>query len=321
MFKEKYKKAIEKIKSAKNILLVTHNRPDGDAVASLCATAELLNIIDKKYTAYSHDAPPPQFSYLANYEKIISKKDDLELGQFDLIITLDCGQLSRTMLTDEINAREKNQFVIEIDHHPKVHDYAELEIREFESSSTCEVLYNIISEVKIKINKNLATALLTGIMTDTGNLFYPITTEKTIKISSELMKRGARYPTILENTWRNKSINGMKIWGIAMRRLFVNPRYNMAITILTRQDFKETNATDEEMEGIPGFLSNISDADTLLVLREQDNGMLKGSLRSMNNNKDISRLAKQLGGGGHPMASAFTIDGVLMKEGKRWTIK
>ncbi|MEA3449511.1 MAG: DHH family phosphoesterase [Patescibacteria group bacterium] len=317
---EKYKKIINKIKQANNILLVAHNRPDGDAVASLCAVSMLIESFDKNYRAYTHDEPPKQFSYLKNYEKIIFDKSKINFKNFDLIITLDCGHLSRTKLVDEINTRISKQYVAEIDHHPKLHDYTDLEIRDESASSTCEIIYNIITYNKIQVNKDLATAILTGIMTDTGNFFYDLTTEKTIQAASEMMRYGARFPLILENTWRNKSINGMKIWGIAMRRLYVNSKYNMAVTVLTRQDFVDTGATDEEMEGIPGFLSGIADADTLLVLRELDDGTIKGSLRSMNKKKDISKLAGKLGGGGHLMASAFAMDVRIKKEGTRWKI-
>lgn len=320
MLKAKYLEAIGRIKAADNILLVVHARPDGDALASLCAMAEILELHGKNYGAYSHDEAPPEFSYLANFEKITNDKNALDFPGFDLIITLDCGQLSRTMLAQEISGRSKGQQVIEIDHHPKIQDYADLEIRDSGASSTCELIYGLADANRIEINKNLATAILTGLMTDTGNFFYNSTTEKTVKIASEMMKRGAKYPLIINNTWRNKSINGLKIWGLAMRRLFINPKYKIAVTVLTRKDFKKYPATEEEAEGISGFLSNIAEADTLLVLHELDNGCLRGSLRSANKGKDVSRLAKRLGGGGHPLASGFILEAELAESRDGWLV-
>ncbi len=320
MLAPKYLKALGQITTADRVLIVTHDRPDGDALAAMCAIIELMQLLEKDCLPFCHDIPPPQFGFLPHIDKIITDKKLLDVGQFDVIIVLDCGQLSRTSLTEEIQARRKDQFVIEFDHHPKVHDYANLEIRNPKASSTVEIIFDFLRTNLVRINKNLATCILTGILTDTGNLLYDATTDKTIKIASDMLLYGARFPLIMENTWRNKSIGGMKIWGIAMHRLYLNKRFNMAITVLSRDDFRETGATDEEMEGVPGFLSNISDADAILVLREMDDGKIKGSLRSMNPKIDISKLARELGGGGHPRASAFVLDAKLVKSKDGWDI-
>ena len=321
MLEDKHKKAFNKIKTANNILLVTHYRPDGDALASLCVMSGVLDSLGKKFTAFCQDPAPSQFNFLPNVEKIISDRSKLNFSSFDLIITLDCGDLSRTALVDKIPARKSDQTVIEFDHHPKVDDYADLKIKTVKTSSTSELLYDFCKINKIKISKNIATCVLTGVLTDTGNLMYDNTSDKTIKIASDMLLYGAHLPTILDNTWRNKSVGGMKLWGIAMRRLSVNKKYNIASTVLTRKDFVDTKASDEDMEGVPGFLSNLSDVDSLLVLRELDNSQLKGSLRSMNDNVDISKLARKLGGGGHAKASAFMLDAKLVKTGDGYRVE
>jgi len=330
MLDTKHKKAFNKIKAANNILLVTHYRPDGDALASICAMGEILvslgfktqaNPQEKQYTPFCKDQPPAPHSFLPGIEKITSDRAQLDFSSFDLIIALDCGELSRTALVDEITARSRNQTVIEFDHHPGVDDYAELEIRDPEISSTSELLYDFCRANKIKISKNIATCVLTGILTDTGNLMYDNTSEKTIKIASDMLVYGARFPTILGNTQRNKSIGGMKIWGIAMHRLSINKKYNIASTILTRKDFIDTGASDEELEGVPGYLSNLAETDAILFLREMEDGKLKGSLRSTSDKVDVSALARKLGGGGHAKASAFMLDAKLVKVGDGYRVE
>ncbi len=315
-----YIKALHKIFKAKNILLIAHNRPDGDALASICALMELLSGMGKKFTAYTADPAPAYYHFLPHIEKIVNHKSEFTFADFDLIITLDCGSLSRTGLAAEISARGENQYAIEFDHHPRIDSYSDLEIRYPEASSTAEILYYFFRGNNIKFNKNLATCILTGILTDTGNFLYPSTTDDTVKIASKMLLHGARFPAIMEHTVRNKSMGGMKIWGEAINNLHINKKYNIAFTVLTRKELEKYRATDEELEGVAGFLSNLSGVNALLFLRESENGKIKGSLRTAHPKIDVSKLAIRLGGGGHPKASGFMLDGKLEKTGNGWKI-
>lgn len=314
-----YKKVYDIIKSSNNILLTTHDAPDGDALSSVCALIELLEALKKNYAAYCYDAPPYQFDFLPHIEKIISDKTKIKFSDFDLIIALDCGGINRTKLAAEINSRNKNQIVIDIDHHPRMEAYADFELRDPLAAATAEVLYCFFKANNIKITKNTANCLLTGILTDTGNFLYPSTSQKTVEIASEMLARGARLPQIMENTWRNKSLASMKIWGAAMSRLKINPEYNFASTVLTLDDVK--GATEEEIEGLSGFISNLHDVKGILLLREQPDGMLKGSLRTSRNDVDLNKMAALLGGGGHRRASGFKIKGVLVETREGWKIE
>jgi bifunctional oligoribonuclease and PAP phosphatase NrnA len=320
IIKNKYKSAFNEISQAKNILLVTHYNPDGDALSSLCAMSDLLIAMDKKFTAFCYDKPPFQFNFLPHVEKITSQMNKTDFSKFDLIITLDCGSLSRTKLVSEILAREKNQKTIEFDHHPKIDNFSDIEIRLPKASSTTEVLYLFMRKNNISINKNIANCILTGILTDTGNFLYPSTSDRAIKIASEMLVYGARFPVILKNTWRNKSLPAMNIWGKAMNNLQINKKYNIAFSIINYTDIEESGATEEELEGLPGFLSNLHGVKALLWMREEKNKIIKGSLRTKDDNIDISTLAKLLGGGGHAKASGFSIKGKLQKNKLNWKI-
>ncbi len=314
-----YHQIYNQIKSANNVLLVTHDAPDGDALAASCLMIELMESLAKPYTAYCHDKPPCQFNFLPHIEKIISDKN-FNFTEFDLIIALDCGGINRTKLADEINGRAKNQRVIDIDHHPKLDNYADLELRDPRAAATTEVLYNFLKANRVKINKNIANCVLTGILTDTANFLYPSTSQQTVEIASEMLIRGAKLPQIMENTWRNKSLASMKLWGKAMSRLKINPEYNFASSILTLEEIAESGADEEELEGIAGFISNLDNVKGIIFLREQPNGIIKGSLRTSRRNIDVSLLARHLNGGGHSKASGFKIEGRLEETGSGWKI-
>ena len=165
MNRDNFIKASDKIKKAQNILLVTHDRPDGDGLSSVCALIEVLEGMGKRYLAYCKDEPPAQFSFLPHLDKIRYGKDQFNFFQFDLIITVDCGSLSRTNLAKYIPNKRDSQTIIEFDHHPRIDDFANIEIRMPEASSTAEVIYYFLESNKIRINKNIANCLLTGILT------------------------------------------------------------------------------------------------------------------------------------------------------------
>ncbi|MDP2709495.1 MAG: bifunctional oligoribonuclease/PAP phosphatase NrnA [bacterium] len=311
-----YTKAFSLIKASNNILIVTHEHPDGDAIASACLMAEVARQAGKTYWLFCASPVNYQYEFLPHLDEFKNYYDKFD---FDLIITLDCGSVERTKLDQEILSRRPEQIVLEIDHHPKVKDYADLELRDSAAASTTEILYYFLKANKLKIGRELANCVLTGILTDTGNFLYPSTSPQTINIASEMLKLGARLPQIMENTWRNKSIASMKTWGKAMSRLKINPKYNFAYTVLASADVPD-EVSEEELEGMAGFLSNLHDVNGIMLLRELPSGQIKGSLRSAKPNVDISKLARALGGGGHAKAAGFTIKGKLRKTEQGWRI-
>ena len=117
-----FQKAYALIKSANNILIATHEQPDGDALASACLMAEILSLLNKKYSLYCHSEVNNQYDFLPHLDEL---KNNLENFNFDLIIVLDCGTVERTKLDKEILNRQPNQPVLEIDHHPKIKNYAD----------------------------------------------------------------------------------------------------------------------------------------------------------------------------------------------------
>jgi phosphoesterase RecJ-like protein len=325
---EKFKEAFQKINKAKNILLVAHERPDGDAIASLCAMIDLLENFGKKYKAFCQGQPINHFSFLPRVEKIIfenifkisNENRKLNFYDFDLIITLDCGSLERTGLAEEIGKKEPGQFVIEFDHHPRIKGYSDLEIRKPEAAATAEILYYFFKANKIKITKNIANCLLTGILTDSGNFLYPMTSGETMSIASEMLLYGAKFPQIVRNTVHNKSLAAMKLWGMALSGLKINKKYNFAFSVLTLDEVEKKGGNDDIFDSISGFLSNLYGVNGVLFLREIEGGYLKGSLRSAHPDADVSALAVALGGGGHKKASGFVLEGKLKKVGESWKI-
>ncbi|MBD3247724.1 hypothetical protein GF382_00345 [Candidatus Falkowbacteria bacterium] len=316
----KYKYALEKIRSANNILLITHERPDGDALASICAFSLLLERLKKDHKLFCNDQVPALFNFIPNSNKIKNDKD-LNWGEYDLTIVVDCGALSRTKLEKEIRDNRAKQFIIEFDHHPKVDDYADLEIRIPDISSTAEVIYRFFKENDLEFGKDIATCILTGILTDTINFLNTSTTAETIAISSEMLSEGALMPKINRYAWKNKNIHSMKVLGNILDNLKINPDHSIAFACLAYEEMEKFSETEETFDSVMNFLSNIDDVKAVMLLREERPGSIKGSIRTNNPKIDVSKIAKLLGGGGHAKASGFKIDGKIIKTEKTWEIK
>lgn len=335
---EKFKLIWQKILSSERILLVSHLNPDIDAISSLGAMIEIVKREGKQYLAFAKDKRQDNY-FLPNEEEIIAdekvlfemaenlfnegKKLEKDfLSVFDLVIVLDCGSLDRTYLTEYVEAVRYmmlDTFIIEIDHHVPAATYANIEIKT-PLASTTEVLFHFIKANNIDLNKNIANCLLAGLLTDTANFLYPSVSSSTMQVASELMTLGAQFPKLLNNTWRNKNFAEMKLWGLALDNLKVNEKYNIAYSILPYEELnnfknKFGNWGMEVFSDIVGFLSNLSEADMVMLLREEERGKIKGSLRASASEAsvDVNKIAKLFGGGGHVKASGFAVSGELKK--------
>ena len=318
------------MQSSQNILIIGHVNPDSDAISSTASMIELSLLWNKKYTAICLNKADNVFSFLPHEEKIRGNFN-FDIKDFDLIIVVDCGSLARTGLAKEIREAKNLNWkgkIIEFDHHPKIDDYSDVEIRDPEAAATTEIIYEFLEINQITVNKDLATLLLSGILTDTANFLYSSTRDRTILIASELLKKGARFPKIMDKIMNKKSFSTIKIWGKVLDNLYINKDYSLAIAVLSYSDLKnyidDKTFEDEAISEISGFLSNLSDIKTILFLRESKPGCIKGSLRATAYNKDIdlSKLAVILGGGGHKKAAGFSLNGSLAKTSKNnWKIE
>ncbi|MFH1029711.1 MAG: bifunctional oligoribonuclease/PAP phosphatase NrnA [bacterium] len=318
--KNLYQQSFNDIKKAENILILTHKNPDGDALGSVCATSLVLEKIGKQYTAFIPDQIVRTFNFLPNIKTI--KKEYGNLNNYDLVLTLDAADTGRFPLEPKEIEKLKRMQIINIDHHFAGEDFGNINIKEPGTSSTSELLVKVFRAARIEIDKQIATCLLTGILTDTHNFSNPATTISSLRIASDLMLYGAKIHDIVKYCFYNKSFLSIKFLGKIFDKLVVNKKYNIVISVVTLKDLEEVNEVDEDVtEGIAGFLNDMSDVDVILVLKEQEGGFLRGSLRTTKENIDVSRLAKIFGGGGHKKAAGFTISGNIYEETGKWKVK
>lgn len=296
-----------------SFLLIGHVKPDGDTVGALRAFRNYLVEHQKNVTVALLDPIPEMFSYLDSKD-FISK--DFLFGNFDMVVLLDCGDLNRTGYAKRIEAAKKKKIpIINIDHHPK-NDIWKMTKHNFadpNASSTCEILFNYFKEMGIQVDSNMATALLSGIYNDTGGFKHTNTSNEVLRIASKLLSLGAKFKKVSQSVSQSKSVEMLKLWGIALNNIIERHDLGLVVSVLTLKEIKSTGASEEEVFGLVNLLATAHEARASMLIYETEDGKIRGSLRTEDNNIDVSRFASLFGGGGHKKASGFVIEGRIEK--------
>lgn len=303
-----------------NFVLVGHVDPDGDAIGSVVALGSVLRANGKNVTLVINDDVPKIFDFLVQEKKI----DGFLPKGYGTIVLLDNGDSYRTGFRNDVLLAKKNGIrTVNIDHHPKNDLWRMVNINYVneQASSTCEILYDIFISLNFVIDAEIATALLAGIFYDTGGFQHQNTTQKVLDIAGELLRHGAKLKKISNKLVSDRSVSLFKLWGLALDRLMINQALGLSISVLTRQDLKETGANEDEISGLVGLLSTTQETKAAMLLYESNDGKIKGSLRTESDKINLTKLAAALGGGGHRKAAGFRFDGKIERTEKGWKIK
>lgn len=309
-----------KINKSENILLITHTNPDGDALGSLLAMGLAFRKMGKNINMVCPDKTPVPFKFLYGVDDI---KHDFLLGDYDLIVILDCGDLRRTGFADRLKEFNKiKNKIINIDHHPKndLHRIASINLIDYNASSTAEIVFELIKELNVDIDKNMATSLLCGLYTDTGAFKHSNTSSKVLYIASELLKKGARLKNISDNITVGKSVAALKLWGLVLSRIQSNKNNGLISSFVTYKDLVDCKATQSDLAGVVNMINTIPNTKAAILFSEIEDGKIKASLRTESDKVDVSKLAQIFGGGGLKKASGFVMDGKIVFKDNKWLI-
>ena len=311
-----FQQAKDLIDQSRKILLTMHERMDGDDGGALLAMGHQLEKMGKQVTYSIKKGVPPSLNFLPGSEKI---KDDVLGKNFDLLITFGCSSKTRCA-SERIIAMDLP--TVNIDHHPDNTMFGHVNIVDHKKSSVAELVYDFFVWNKWPISKEVATCLLTGIITDTGSFMHANTQSSTLNVAAELMRKGAQAHKIIKQTYRNKTPQVLKAWGKAMENSYYDEKHKIIYSVMTDTDLEEfKNLPQTAFDGFVETLNAMPQAKFAMFLR-QDGNIIKGSLRSDTfKNVDVSKIAHVFGGGGHKLASGFSVAGKLMKdESGKWKV-
>lgn len=316
-FTKEFNTLLYVIKNSNRVLLIAHSNPDGDTCGSVLALRDFLRSQGRE-ADMACESPEPEFLKNITDDRFW-KLSDVDRFSYDAIIGCDSVERGFTEVIQNLNDRV---VTIAIDHHPDMQIEADLVIIDPKKSSVCEIVYDFLVFTKAEIDQKIATYLMLGILSDTGNFQHSNTSVSVMNISSELMKKGAQFSKILNSTFSNKKISTLKLWGIAFEKAKINEKNGMISTVLTKRDIESCEASTEDIGQVASILNTVPGTKFSLILSEKDGGFVKGSLRSEDyKGIDVSKIAKTFGGGGHRLASGFTIKGTVIETTDGWQIK
>ena len=306
-------------RASRHPLLVSHRNPDGDTLGGMLAFGGYLDAIGKEHTRFCADRPGPGYAFLPGIERVISDFDEARRREPDAVFVFDAGDLKHAVMEEFVRAFPTKPSVVNFDHHASNTRYGDVNVLITDAASTTEVVHRFLSGIGARINRDMATCILTGLCTDTSNFSNPATSASALRLGAELLAAGGKFSDIQRHLVKNKSVGILRLWGIALERLRYNNTHQMATTALTIKDFEDCGVDEESTEGISNFLAAVLDAPTIMVLREAPGGLVRGSLRTVEE-RDVSKLAVALGGGGHKKAAGFTVRGRLAEVDGTWKI-
>jgi len=294
----------------KNFLITSHVNLDGDAIGSELALYFILKKLNKKAIILNQDRLPKIYNFLPDSDKICYLKENyIDAKSIDVGIMLDCSNIKRLGKTYDIFRDIKT--VINIDHHKSNDNYGNLNYLDTSASSVGEIIYELINFIDPDLlDDKISTCLFTAILTDTGSFRYSNVSSKTFKATSYLASHGIKTHLIANNIYNRNTYPGLKLLGKALLNLEMDESNYISWITITRRMLNDTNANDEEIEGIIEVATTLDNVEILILFRETKDDKIKISFRSKGN-FDVNKFAGKFKGGGHPNAAGCLCSGKM----------
>ncbi|MEO8606738.1 MAG: bifunctional oligoribonuclease/PAP phosphatase NrnA [Chloroflexota bacterium] len=302
--KLQWAEATEAVKGAASILVVTHMSPDGDAIGSLLGLTLALREMGKKVDAVVDGGVPDFLRYLTGANTVQGK---LKRGKWDVMISSDASDEERTGLAGEYGRKHSGK-VINLDHHPTNTYFGDLFLVLPQAVSATEIVYRWLKFMEHPFSVDVASALLTGLVTDTMGFRTNNVVGETMGIAQQLMDAGALLYEITQRTMVSKPFRDLNLLSYAFPSVKLTG--NIISGIVTQEDLKHAGQIDATDGGLVSQLITANEAVIAVVYKELSDNKVELSFRSKPG-FDVGSVAFGLGGGGHKQASGATIDGPL----------
>lgn len=295
---------IEAFRSHQRFLVTPHQNPDGDAVGAALATAALLrDHLGKEAIAVTPDPIVDRYRFLPGLDELRTPAEAAALGPYDAAVTVDVSTGER--VGDVSSLIDPAMTSINIDHHVTNPRNADACWVDDDAASTCEMIVDIYQTLDAVPGADIATALYTGIMTDTGQFAFRGTTARSMRAAATLLDWGADYELAAREVYRKTTIDVVKVLGRVLNRVQMHDRDRLAVS------WMEPDEIGVDHEGFVNHLLDIDTVEVAVLLRPLGNGDWKLSFRSAGR-VDVAALAGFFQGGGHRMAAGGRFSGELL---------
>lgn len=296
-------KIVPIIKRANKILVTMHCRPDGDAAGSAIAMGHILRSLHKDVTIFNVDTIPEAFTFLKGAEWIVH---ELPSFDFDLCIVLDCaepGLLGRKFPFDRLTSPQ-----VYIDHHSIPYEDCLVNLHDSKASAVGEILFHLCRALEVELTQDIAAALYTSIITDTGSFRYTSTSADSMRVCSYLLATEIDVWDIASHIYENVPAEKLRLLGLVLQTLWLSEDGRIACLHANRQMLKKCHCSGAMTDGFINYARSIHGVEVSIFLTQLEADLYRLSFRSRGN-IDVSEIAARFGGGGHKNAAACTLKG------------
>ena len=299
--------------SSERILVLSHVRPDGDAVGSQIALTLSLQALHKTVTVWNEDGCPPNLRFLAGSDQVVTPPATPEV--FDAVVCLDTA--SRERLGSCLAGISLARCWINVDHHGSNPGYGDINLVEAQAAATGEIVYELLTDQDLPFPLESAAALYVAISTDTGSFRYPNTTPRTLQMAADLLKRGIDGAAICRQLYESYPRRRAILLGELLRRARFEAGGQVAAFLLDNQTKDRLGIKPEDLDGLVDAIRCIDTVVVAAFFEELPNGRVRVSLRSKLAEVNVDKLCREFGGGGHRAAAGARIRGGLQEVADR----
>lgn len=291
---------VKALQEKDRFLIVSHINPDGDSLGSSLGLACGLQSLGKEVGIISNDNIPEIYRFLQFEEFVLPQANPEEWN----LIVLDCGDLARTGRAAELAAKCK--LCINIDHHLTNELFGDLNYVDAKAAAVGQVIYELLQQLSVKLDKKTASALYTALLTDTGGFRYANTDSKCLTVAGKLVEAGASPKEIAEKIYQQTSFSNLQLLSRTLAEIKTGCHGQIAWTHISQEMLEETKCSMEDADDIAAYLLSIKDVKLAAIFKEKEANYIRVSLRSKVD-LDVSLLAEKFSGGGHAKAAGCTI--------------
>ncbi len=313
------KEILEVINSSTNVVLSLHISTDPDSIISNILFKNFLEKLNKNVTIITPETVNSKFMRMYDLRDLQDSESVYKkLDEYDLFVALDINEPSRVGLGDENHKIIKT---INIDHHQDLNYYNPFKISDTSFSSTCEMVFLFFEDVEYKINNEEANMVLEGIITDTESFSYSASS-RVFRTVSKLIELGANYDIVNAKIYRNNSLDQLKFWSKGLSKIKIDKKHRFSYIALSLKDIeKYKNILQGTRSLADKFARTVEDTDFGMVIIERDEGGVKISIRSRVIGYGLTKLLKDLNGGGHFDGGGGQIDNMSYKDAVKTALK
>ncbi len=292
---------VELIENKQSFAITTHVRPDGDGIGSSLGLCWLLRSLGKSAEVIVRDGIPAAYAQLPGADEI---KQILEVnGKYDAIFVIECSDLARPGIKGL-----ENQFTVNIDHHATSEHFGTINWIDQTASAVGEMIYNLCKAIGGRITREIAECVYLALVTDTGSFHFPNTTDRTLKVASELVKVGVKPAQISEVVYNSYPWSRIELMRQVLATVFRNESGTIAWMRQTLEMAESSEAVDGDNNGFVNIPLAAKEVEAVVYMREVQPNEYRVSLRSKGS-INVARVAEKFGGGGHKNAAGCRVEG------------